>query len=671
MKKLLLSLFTICCCFASAQQVNFSRYLETDFSPVVDVEDYKDLAFRWNQPGQIQAFLNDALSDLKEKKFAKAVVSFDTVITLMPEFYIPYYYRGISNKNLGEWRKAENDFIAALKYEPKIADILIELAEVYQTQNKLDKAISAYDRAAEANPNLVESYYGLGNIAFIKKEERKALRYYQKCIDVDPKFPKSYLRIGLLKFAFGKIDEGLGFFDKAVTADSIFQEGLFIRGLGYLSKNNYEETLKDWNRLAQLNPGNLYLTLMRGFLYVELGDFEKAFIDLKKVLLANFQDENKFISGKTLLDKTIDLQFAGNYLAKNGYGLNETSFRFLRTGFCYLIAGKYKEGIKNFESSIFAQKSSTGFFLLGLAFEHDGNHPSAWVNYDSALYYDKDIFDAHKKRAIYRSESKDWRGAFQDFNEMLRIEPTLAVTYRLRGIVKYKGKDYGGGLLDLTKFINSDSTEFDVWLNRGRCRKMLDDKVGAVSDFKKALELNTNEPDIYEELFSACLLSGDSSQALKVINQYLKLRPGYSWSHLTKIKLFIDQQKWDSARAAVNIGLRNCENLMTGYVPGTIQFLQNLNFFKLTTSNDYAIILFYDGLIDFKTKEFGSSIYKFEKALKLNINHHEARYYQAKALIQLGHLNDASRELKILANEKYVDSALILQTVQRRIEKNR
>jgi hypothetical protein len=62
---------------------------------------------------------------------------------------------------------------------------------------------------------------------------------------------------------------------------------------------------------------------------------------------------------------------------------------------------------------------------------------------------------------------------------------------------------------------------------------------------------------------------------------------------------------------------------------------------------------------------------KFEKTLKLNINHHEARYYQAKALIQVGHLNDASRELKILANEKYLDSALILQTVQRRIEKNR
>ena len=72
----------------------------------------------------------------------------------------------------------------------------------------------------------------------------------------------------------------------------------------------------------------------------------------------------------------------------------------------------------------------------------------ALTYYDKALTLDDDIFDAHKKRSVYRIELKDWRGANRDFEDMFRLQPKSPVTYRLRGFARSHEGNYKGAIDD-------------------------------------------------------------------------------------------------------------------------------------------------------------------------------------------------------------------------------
>src|SRR5690606_31978073 len=232
-----------------------------------------------------------------------------------------------------------------------------------------------------------------------------------------PRFPHAFMMQGLLKFKARKKDnESIKLFDKAIAADSTYAPTYFWKGLAWITLDRPDEGLSSWTKLSTLAPHNTFYTFMRGFLLIEIGDFDNAFNDLRKAMKAIAVDEEKFVGGQTILDKKIDLQFAANYLITNGYGLNETSFSLLKKGFCLLLAGNPKTAVEEIKKAEAIEPSGTVFFLQALAYEHSGDHKSAFRYYSKALEKDIDNFDAHKKRSVYRTELQDWKGANEDFN---------------------------------------------------------------------------------------------------------------------------------------------------------------------------------------------------------------------------------------------------------------
>ena len=327
----------------------------------------------------------------------------------------------------------------------------------------LIRRLTSMKRQSSSIPQMVQAYYNLGSLALTKGDLRKGLKYYQKCNEVNPKFPQAYMMQGLVKFLARKKDtESIALFDKAVSADSAYALTYLWRGLAYISLEKPNECLKNWNALIRREPDNSLYTLLRGFLYIELGDFDNAFNDLRKAMRLRAVDDERFTAGQTVLDKRIDLQYAANYLITNGYGLDEKSFGFLKKGFCLLLAGKHKEAIDEIRKSERIQPSATVYFIEALAYEHFGDHYTALTYYNKALALDNDIFDAHKKRSVYRTELKDWKGAHQDFDDMLRLQPQSPAVFRLRGLSRSVEGDYNGAIEDLTKFMKTDSTDYEV-----------------------------------------------------------------------------------------------------------------------------------------------------------------------------------------------------------------
>ncbi len=628
--------------------MNFSKYFDESSIPLIDPDDYLQPKFTWDMPGNIQVFLNEGINYLFEGNLVLAISNFDQALKLNPDLWVARYYRGICHKKLRDLKEAEKDLITSLSLKPNLAIAHVELGEIYHLQNFFSKAADEYNKAVAIDPQLAQAYYNLGSLSLAVGDQRKGIKYYEKCNEVDTGFPQAYMMQGILKFKAKKKDnESIKLFDKAVAADSTYAHSYFWRGLAWIALERPDEGLSNWNKLSALAPHNSFYTFMRGFLLIEMGDFDNAFNELRRAMKAIAVDDEKYVGGQTILDKRIDLQFAANYLITNGYGLNENSFSLLKKGFCLLLSGNAKNALEEIRKAEQIEPSGTVYFLEALAFEHSGDHKSAFLYYTKAIQKDVDNFDAHKKRSIYRTELEDWKGANEDFNHMFRLQPKSPTTYRIRGFAKSLQHDYKGAIDDLNSFMKTDSTDYEVIRTRSTCWSLLGNKAAATDDLRRLLDFQEGS-HLYEEVATNYLSLRDTAKAVEVWRKGSARWPSSAIPHMEIAKIYFERKNWDSLRVEI----------------ATLMRLLNTSY----QSKEYSEVVFWDGLIDFEQSAYALAITKFSKSLKSDANNLKAKYFRAKAYEKIGEVKKASAELKELKKHGYSDSASLYEAVTSRLK---
>jgi tetratricopeptide (TPR) repeat protein len=118
----------------------------------------------------------------------------------------------------------------------------------------------------------------------------------------------------------------------------------------------------------------------------------------------------------------------------------------------------------------------------------------------SSLLAQSDFKDAivYFHRGLNRHTFGDIKGAIEEYNQALLLQPNFAEVYYKRGISRHKLGDLKGAIADYTQAINLNSTYAGVYNNRGFTRHDFGDLKGAIEDFNQALSLNPNFPEAYQ-----------------------------------------------------------------------------------------------------------------------------------------------------------------------------
>ena len=101
--------------------------------------------------------------------------------------------------------------------------------------------------------------------------------------------------------------------------------------------------------------------------------------------------------------------------------------------------------------------------------------------------------EAYYKRGIAKYESGDKRGAIDDYNRAIALNPKFAKAYHNRGWAKYKLGDRQGTLADYNRAIALEPKYALAYYNRGRVKYDLGDKKGAITDLSKAAKLSRQQ----------------------------------------------------------------------------------------------------------------------------------------------------------------------------------
>jgi tetratricopeptide (TPR) repeat protein len=620
---------------SSRALIDISRYFNSDVVPGIDAQEFVSLHVDWSIGGKEQTLMNAGLTALDKKLYSQAVENFQELVNLKPALVLARYYLAVSLRADYRLSEAERVFRQSLTMSDKCWQCYLEFANTLQLLGRWEEAKKGYEYSIELNDKAAEAYFYLGHAEVVRSNEKfhmtrtyppegqtaftKALSLYQKSTQVDPQFAKGYVMQGLMNLPYGnKSEDAVRLFNKALEIDSTCKEALFWRGLYYSHRNNAGLALRDWDLLVRSHPHVTRFLFFRGILNIELGRYDEAFSDIRKTVLSHEANENRYRGDGSPFDHRLDIKFAMEYAVRNSYGLKPGASFFFKKGFCLMVRGDYAQSIVALEKAKSLDSAAVVFFTLAISHEYLGNDVDAYSNYHWALERDKDIFDAYKKRALYRSKLKDWRGAISDYGQMLRLRPESIQTFRLRACTKVAGKDWYGAIYDFTQFIKQDSSDVRVLLERAYCYDKIAQFDAAGSDYQAAIAIDPSNAQAYDIAASYYLKNNDSTRALEVRKLKVRNLPDNLNYLFDLIEL---QALMRKPEARKNLQLVKGADL--DQVAGSAE-----------TYRDRKRLV--EGLLNYARGDYEQASKIFSKILADHPNMWKAKWYQAKSEIAMG-----------------------------------
>jgi tetratricopeptide (TPR) repeat protein len=141
-------------------------------------------------------------------KYQEAIAAYDSFLASKPRNVKALYNRGRSYEELGDFSKAEKDFLAALNEDSKNIQLLLSLSNIYQKQKNHTSALLYADYAVEVPGAPAMAYFMKGRALHQIGNTQEALREYSAAIKMDKDFGQAYYYRGMLKIATDKKKSG-------------------------------------------------------------------------------------------------------------------------------------------------------------------------------------------------------------------------------------------------------------------------------------------------------------------------------------------------------------------------------------------------------------------------------------------------------------------------------
>src|SRR5215467_3430315 len=169
-------------------------------------------------------------------------------------------------------------------------------------------------------------------------------------------------------------------------------------------------------------------------------------------------------------------------------------------------------------------------YLLGTALLHQGQDERGAIMIGRILR-NGDTAEAHMLMAFTRMKANDKKGATEEVDRAVALNPKLPEAYSLRGRLAFLAADLDGAEAAFRKSLELDPTAFDPLLWLGTLLREEGQLPEARSRLEQANQLRPKEIRVRYQFALLCSDEGDDKRAAALLKDLIKDAPEYTEAH--------------------------------------------------------------------------------------------------------------------------------------------
>ena len=305
------------------------------------------------------------------------------------------------------------------------SEVWFHLGLAFQNNHENQRAMDAYARAVELNPNNLQACFNSGMIQHEEGMLHPALKSYERSLEIDPQQAKIWCNLGALQFQLGEFQKSVESFNKAVTLKPDYARAWDNLAGSLCALDQLDEAERCCHRALNYKDGYADPYFKLGSIYFQRGQLEDAEESFRKVLEVNpgYPLAGHYLA--MVLARSGRLEEALEVIERAATPPGETelpSQAWMEMGFNLYERGEYELAVRAYERALtFTPERAVIWLDAGVVHQQKGKLDQARRHYEQAIELEPDLARAWHNLGMVRIELGDRDGGQKALDEAERL----------------------------------------------------------------------------------------------------------------------------------------------------------------------------------------------------------------------------------------------------------
>ena len=307
----------------------------------------------------------------------------------------------------------------------QLSEIWFHLGLAFQNNHENARAVNAYQRARELNPQNLQAWFNSGMILHEGGILQAALECYNQAIELDPEQSKIWCNLGALQFQLGEFEESVNSLNQAVMLKPDYARAWDNLAGSLCALDQLEEAERCCHRAINFKPEYADPFFKLGSIYFQQDRLEEAERAFRKVLewQPGYPLAGHYLAMVLARTNRIEEAVQICHLAAAPTGEMELpALAWNEMAYNLYEKGEYANAIRSYEKALsFTPERAVIWLDAGVAHHQLGNLQEAHHHYNQAVTLDPELARAWHNLGAVRHELGDTAGGRKALEEAERL----------------------------------------------------------------------------------------------------------------------------------------------------------------------------------------------------------------------------------------------------------
>jgi len=169
---------------------------------------------------------------------------------------LTHFNRGVHFSQQRDFARAIQAYEKVIELEPNYVEAYNNLAIVYQEMGDWENARLTYQKSIELNPRYEKAHNNLGILLCLQERYEESIEAFQKALVINPRNLESYINLGILYKKTAQMDKAVACYQKALHINPLHPEAHYNIALLHEQLGNWALAIGHYQQFIHLSAEN-------------------------------------------------------------------------------------------------------------------------------------------------------------------------------------------------------------------------------------------------------------------------------------------------------------------------------------------------------------------------------------------------------------------------------